>query len=155
MPAMKTVAEIRRENLQELIDQTGSIAELNERMGWDRTDPRLTRIRNANVRGDRGKPFQMGDAMAREIERAMGLEEGWMDNVHRRVTTLETGEEQIDYAVTGAPAPRPAAGHDYRTVAYSLAAAIETTPGAQKVSIRAFLKMVDAAFEQLKNQRQQ
>lgn len=154
MPAMKTIAEIRRENLQALIDEAGSIAEMNERMGWDRTDPRLTRIRNANVRGDRGKPFQMGDALAREIERVFGREEGWMDNVHRRIPAL-AGEDLVAYDVEIEPAAaRPNAGHDYRTVAYSLAAAIETTPGAAKVGIRTFLKMVDAAFDQLKNTRQ-
>lgn len=157
---MKTIAEIRRENLQELIDQVGSIADLNERMGWDRTDPRLTRIRNANVRGDRGKPFQMGDALAREIERRNGLEEGWMDNIHHRVPALAAEEDAFGYDVSTTDphreqAPqRPPQGHDYRTVAYSLAAAIETTPGASKVSIRAFLKMVDAAFDQLKLHRQ-
>lgn len=154
---MKTIAEIRRENLREIIDRFGSIAETNERMGWDRTDPRLTRIRNANVRGDRGKPFQMGDAMAREIERTIGLEEGWMDNVHRHATALigTAEEDRPEYLVGDAPeAVRPAQGHDYRTVAYSLAAAIDTTPGAAKVSIRGFLKMVDAAFEQLGGRQQ-
>jgi hypothetical protein len=161
IPPMKTIAEIRRENLQELIDQVGggSIAEMNERMGWDRTDPRLTRIRNANVRGDRGKPFQMGDGMAREIEQKFGLEEGWMDNVHQRVEALtadeETGTNIVDTEDPGkAQKPRrPTYGHDYRTVAYSMAAAIETTPGAAKVSLRAFLQMVDAAFDQLKGPR--
>lgn len=157
---MKTIAEIRRDNLQDLIEQAGSIAELNERMHWDRTDPRLTRIRNANVRGDRGKPFQMGEAMAREIEKNLGLEEGWMDNIHSRVAALTAEEEVGSYSVSASEpgqSPtqrRPAYGHDYRTVAYSLAAAIETTPGAAKVSIRGFLKMVDAAFDQLKAQRQ-
>jgi hypothetical protein len=155
IPAMKTIAEIRRENLQDLIDQAGSIAEMNERMGWDRTDPRLTRVRNANVRPDRGKPFQMGDSMAREIEKALGLEEGWMDNVHLRVEAL-TAEEGVGTYIVDTEDPgrqtqrRPTYGHDYRTVAYSMAAAIETTPGAAKLSLRAFLQMVDAAFEQLK-----
>lgn len=153
---MKTIAEIRRENLQELITEAGSIADLNERMGWDRTDPRFTRIRNANVRKDRGKVFQMGDAMARDLERAMGREEGWMDNVHRRVPALATGEPGEDYGhgeqPGGAQPSRPAYGHDYRTVAYSVAAAIETTPGASKMTIRSFLKMVDAAYEQLRGQ---
>jgi hypothetical protein len=157
---MKTIAEIRRENLQVLIDQVGTIADVNERMHWDRTDPRLTRIRNANIRGDRGKPFQMGDAMAREIERQFGLEDGWMDNVHSRVPALTAEEDVGVYDVSTGdhsqqrPARQPMYGHDYRTVAYSVAAAIETTPGAAKVSIRAFLRMVDAAFEQLKTQRQ-
>ncbi|CAN5649922.1 hypothetical protein BH10PSE18_BH10PSE18_15070 [soil metagenome] len=78
---VKTIAEIRRARLDTLINESGSIAELNEKLGWPRTDPRLTRIRNANIRQDRGTPFQMGDAMARDIETALGLEAGWMDNL--------------------------------------------------------------------------
>lgn len=77
---MQTVYETRRQRLDLLIKQHGSIADLNERLGWSRTDSRISRVKNANARTGRdGKVFQMGDAMAREIEATLGLPEGWMD----------------------------------------------------------------------------
>lgn len=76
---MKTVSETRRDRLEMLIKKHGSLAELNEKLGWARTDPKLTQIRNANARAGREKPYQMGDAMAREIEDKLDLGRGWMD----------------------------------------------------------------------------
>lgn len=53
---------------------------LNEAVGWPRTDARLNRIKSRVKRGDRdGKFFEMGDNIAREIEQALKLPEGWMD----------------------------------------------------------------------------
>lgn len=80
MFGMKTIAEIRRERVEELILRFATIANLNVALGWPRTDPKLAQIRNANTRPGRDKPYQMGDAMAREIEEVLGLERGWMDN---------------------------------------------------------------------------
>lgn len=62
-----------------LIKKHGSIAELNVLMEWPRTDPKLAQIRSANMRSGRDKPYQMGDAMAREIEEKLSLGLGWMD----------------------------------------------------------------------------
>lgn len=77
---MQTVYVTRKQRLEQLIKKHGSIAELNNALGWARTDSRLSRIRNENQRTDRaGKVFQMGDPMAREIERTLDLPEGWMD----------------------------------------------------------------------------
>ncbi|CAN5533853.1 hypothetical protein BH10PSE16_BH10PSE16_40820 [soil metagenome] len=78
---MKTIAEIRRIRLEQLIEQHGSIAELNVAIGKARTDSKLSQLRNASTRKDRVKPTQMGEAIAREIEQALGLEQGWMDNL--------------------------------------------------------------------------
>lgn len=78
--SMQTIAEIRRARLERLIEQHESIANLNVALGWPRTDPKLAQIRNANTRPGRDKPYQMGDAMAREIEEKLQLERGWMDN---------------------------------------------------------------------------
>jgi hypothetical protein len=139
---MQTIAEIRRANLEILIEEKGSIAELNEAMGWPRPDPRLTRIRNANTRTDRGTTFQMGDAIARALEAATGREVGWMDNVHMTVAVgggANVEEPQARYAV------QPQGGADYRTIAYSLAAALEAD--SRKVALKQFLLMVDAAYQ--------
>lgn len=77
---MQTVHETRRDRLSQLLKKYSTYAALNEALGWARTDSKLSRIKNANTRTDRdGKVFQMGDAIAREIEIKLGLEEGWMD----------------------------------------------------------------------------
>lgn len=63
-----------------LLDKHGSFANLNDALGWTRTDSRLSRIKNQNQRTDRdGKTFQMGSPMARAIEAALSLPVGWMD----------------------------------------------------------------------------
>lgn len=49
---MKTVAEIRRDNLNTLVSRAGSIAELNEQLGRKRNHPSLGQIRNRSDRGN-------------------------------------------------------------------------------------------------------
>lgn len=78
---MMTSAEIRRARLNQLVDKFGSMADLCQALGYARNDAaKLSRIANANVRHERGgKPYQMGDEMARAIEETLKLERGWMD----------------------------------------------------------------------------
>ena len=78
---MKTIAEIRRLRLEQLIKHHGSIAALNVALKRARTDSKLSQLRNASARKGRDRPTQMGDAMARLIETALNLEAGWMDNL--------------------------------------------------------------------------
>jgi hypothetical protein len=78
---MKTIAEIRRLRLEQLITQYGSIAALNAALKRARTDSKLSQLRNASARKGRDRPTQMGDAMARLIEATLKLESGWMDNL--------------------------------------------------------------------------
>jgi hypothetical protein len=76
---MQTASETRKARLILLIERFGSVAALNEALSWSRTDPKLTQIRNGHMRAGRDKPYQMGDAMAREIEEKLSLDLGWMD----------------------------------------------------------------------------
>lgn len=78
---VKTVYETRRERLEWLIRQHGGkLANLNEALGYERTAPKLSRLRNANARLDRpGKAYLMGDAIARELEERLNLPVGTMD----------------------------------------------------------------------------
>lgn len=80
---MKTITEIRRDNLLHLIDThgAGSVANLNEKLGMDRTDATITQIKNQNTNSGTGKPRGMGEALARRIETALDLPVGYMDNV--------------------------------------------------------------------------
>lgn len=62
-----------------LVDRQGSLAQLNELIGLSRTDATLSQIKNKSPHHKTGKPRAMGDELARRIEEAMHLPEGWMD----------------------------------------------------------------------------
>ena len=123
---MKTVGEIRRDNLEQLIQTHGSLAELNDKLGLARTDATLSQIRNQSL-SSRGKRRAMGDELARRIEQTLGLEVGWMDNAqyplddrHSRIKhALAVMEQMQDWQVDQAikildtiaePSPRVANG---------------------------------------------
>jgi hypothetical protein len=77
--AVQTIAETRRQRLQMLTEQYGSLAALNEKLGLARTDATLSQIKNKSAHHKTGKPRSMGDDLARKIEAAFDLPEGWMD----------------------------------------------------------------------------
>jgi hypothetical protein len=81
---VKTISEIRRDNLLKFIEKQGrgSVANLNVKIGLARTDATLTQIKNQNPNSGTGKPRGMGDPLARRIERALDLPAGYMDNVN-------------------------------------------------------------------------
>lgn len=122
IPCMKTIGEIRRDNLEILLLQFRSLADLNEKLELARTDSTLSQIRNRST-SSRGKPRAMGEPLARKIEVALKLEPGWMDNVqyapdtrqHRIQHVLQVMESMEDWQVDQAvkivdtiaePAPR-------------------------------------------------
>lgn len=76
---VQTIAETRRQRLQMLIDEAGSLAALNDRLERERTDATLSQIKNKSPHHKTGKPRAMGDDLAREIEAKLGKPEGWMD----------------------------------------------------------------------------
>jgi hypothetical protein len=77
---MQTIAHTRRVRLEMLIQRhNGNLAELNERLGWERTNATLYQVRTQSKHSKTGKPRVMGDDVARAIEIKMGLQEGWMD----------------------------------------------------------------------------
>ena len=62
-----------------LRDQHGTVAALNNLIGWESTNARLSQILNGSVRSGRGTPYEMGDTTARLIEEKLELPTGWMD----------------------------------------------------------------------------
>lgn len=76
---MQTVFETRRARLKMLVEKYGSIANVNRALEWEETNGRLYQIHNRSIRSDRGTPYEMGDPTAREIEKKLKLDEGWMD----------------------------------------------------------------------------
>lgn len=95
---MQTSSEIRRSRLTQLVDRYGSIADLNQALGWARTDPKLSQIKNNNKRPGREASYQMGDAMAREIEESLGLERGWMDNPIAATEQMDRADPRLKIA---------------------------------------------------------
>ncbi len=81
MVCMKTVGQIRRENLLSLEKKHGSLAELNQLLELPRPDSTLSQIKNQSM-SSRGKPRMMGSVLARRIESRLNLPDGWMDNDH-------------------------------------------------------------------------
>lgn len=80
MRMMKTIGQIRRENLLLLLEKHGSMANLNEKIGLLRTDATLSQIKNQSRESKTGKPKMMGVTQARRIEQSLDLPTGWMDN---------------------------------------------------------------------------
>lgn len=76
---MKTVTDNRRDWLEHLIGNMGSIAALNIALGRARTDATLSQIRNQSPHNKTGKPRTMGDKVARDIEEKLGMAIGSMD----------------------------------------------------------------------------
>jgi len=77
---MKTIDEIRRENLALAIKKTRTAAALASLV---QTAPAyISQLRNAAPDSKTGTPKTMGDDLARRIEEALGQESGWMDRDH-------------------------------------------------------------------------
>lgn len=93
---MKTIGEIRRDNLLLLLEEHKTLANLNENIKLERTDATLSQIKNRNMTS-RGKPKAMGNQLARRIEVELKLGLGWMDSDHG-----DDGfrHERISHAVT-------------------------------------------------------
>ena len=79
---MKTITEIRRENLLLLAEKYGSLAAISEAIGKKRTDPTLRQIKIRAI-SPKGTARNMGHYLARLIEEKLALPSGWMDQDHR------------------------------------------------------------------------
>lgn len=79
IPRMQTISETRKQRLRILKIDYKHWGDLNEAIGWDRTDPRLSQIHSGNIRSGRDAPYVMGDITARMIEEKLALPIGWMD----------------------------------------------------------------------------
>ena len=76
---MQTVRETRKERLLLLKKKYVTWSAMNKLLNWETTNARLSQIGAGSIRSGRDTPYVMGDEMAREIEKSLGLETGWMD----------------------------------------------------------------------------
>lgn len=79
MRSMQTVQDTRRQRLAMLKKKHGKWSDMNQLLGWEKTNARLSQIMSGTLRSDRGTPYTMGDDTAREIEQKLDLPAGWMD----------------------------------------------------------------------------
>lgn len=73
------IGDIRRTNLGVLRDRYGGWAALNVALGRSTRDATLGQVWNQSPDSKTGRPRQMGDRLAREIEARLKLAPGWMD----------------------------------------------------------------------------
>lgn len=90
---MKTVDEIRLENLLLLIDEKGTQEAVAEAGGT--SSVYLSQIKNRTPDKKTGKLRQMGDDMARKLEEGCKKERGWMDNVHTPAFTYAADQTVV------------------------------------------------------------
>lgn len=69
---MKTISEIRRENLDRILEEVGTQAEIARRMNRS--------AKQVNQWFGKGTARDMSSALARELEEVFGKPRGWMDN---------------------------------------------------------------------------
>lgn len=103
---MKLIGQIRRERLQMLRAETGmSFADINAKLGRSRRDATLSQIANEAPNTSTGKPRQMGDDQARELEVAFDKEKGWFDRdpdfdaLQAQYSSLKASEPPATYNI--------------------------------------------------------
>lgn len=77
---MKQIAQIRRENLELLIADLGTLDATAEACGS--SSVYLSQVRNRAIDNKTGRPREMGAVIARRLEKGCGKPPGWMDHDH-------------------------------------------------------------------------
>ena len=91
---MKTIDEIRRENLRQYADHLGGVAKLAACL--QKSHAQTSQWLNGSKDSKTKKPRGMSDESARLIETKLGQPRGWLDQEHR--TTIQ--EEVANYALS-------------------------------------------------------
>lgn len=89
---METIDEIRLRNLESLIAECGSQIAFAERV--EVAASQVSQWRTRAPHASTGRPRVMSTDMAREIERKLGRERGWMDHDHTVVLPRGLTPEQ-------------------------------------------------------------
>ena len=89
---MKTIDEIRLENLLTAISRAGTATALAEKSGLSAAY--ISQIKNRQPDSKTGKPKNMGDEAARKVEVGIGEKRGWMDVDHATPTAPFTVKSQ-------------------------------------------------------------
>ena len=101
---MKPVATVRRENLDILAAELGTMEKVADLSGA--SSVYLSQIKKQAIDLKTGKPRQMGGVTARRLERGCGKPEGWMDADHSSESSTAPPTAQVvvqDLCPTPAP----------------------------------------------------
>ena len=79
---MRSVNDVRKENLIVLRERFKTLANLNLAIGKKKTDSTLSQIINGAKDTRSGNVKNLGDRLAREMETKLSLGYGWMDADH-------------------------------------------------------------------------
>ncbi|MFV5212808.1 hypothetical protein ACLIIZ_03655 [Azonexus caeni] len=79
---MKTIEEIRLDNLRALVNEAGGVTRFAETSG--KQQAQISQLLNRAKDSKTGKPKAIGSSQARELEKAANKETGWLDNDHSR-----------------------------------------------------------------------
>lgn len=83
---MKTTKQNRRENLEILVAEVGTLDAVADKADLPNT-VYLSQIRNMTPIASTGNPRNMGDKIAAALEKAFGKPVGWMDKDHSTTTS--------------------------------------------------------------------
>lgn len=81
-PDMKSVSEIRLENLERLVKEAGTADALAERSGI--SPVYVSQIRSRAIDAKTGRPRNLGSSASRKMEVGMEKPTGWMDKDHNQ-----------------------------------------------------------------------
>jgi len=97
---METVGEIRRQNLEKLVSDHGTLEAVAQLAGS--SSVYLSQVRNRTLDTETERPREMGGRMARRIEAGVGKPAGWMDTPHPELEAVGTTPEKTSTETTGA-----------------------------------------------------
>lgn len=80
---MKTIDEIRRDNIELLISESGSLKGLADLL--NKSESQVSQLLHGSKDSKTGKQRGMNNTTARAIEQRCGKERGWLDNDHSDV----------------------------------------------------------------------
>lgn len=94
---MRTIADIRLENLELLVKEAGTLDAVAEKA--DTTSVYLSQLRTRAIDIKTGHPREMGTRIARRLDDAYGKPRGWMDESHYteagRTAPVEARQETL------------------------------------------------------------
>lgn len=88
---IKTVDELRRENLETLTRELGGVGELAAKI--DRSSSQVSQWINGSQHSESGKPRRLSSDSARYVEERCGKHTGWLDQNHQGSATESNDDE--------------------------------------------------------------
>ncbi len=92
---MKSAAELRRTNLEVLVQEKGTLAAVAQAAGT--SSVYLSQIRSGTIDLKTNQPRSMGAEMARRLETGCGKPVGWMDHEHHLVEEALRGMHDDEF----------------------------------------------------------